>query len=1310
MRKSIAFFFVCALLCTHLTGFAIDLNDNVVAHPNNPTTQYTEKDLNNDYRYKIRVKVPVEHHGRSYEATYYFHIKTGEIISASIPAQTIGNYITIPETLEGYPVKHIGKEAFAENDYLCQVIFPESIESIGENAFKDCRNLYVAKMNNPEKSRLKKIEQGAFHNCPVMFEAPIYDGIEFIGENAFVNAKALTEVTIPDSLTHLGANAFYGSSLSKVSIAETLIDIGAHAFTNTPWLNDYDADFVVEGNYVLLAYKGTSADIVLPNNIYHLPDKIFANNKRLTSITFNSRLRSIGDYAFEGCSQLASVTIPDTVRTVGDGIFKDCTALTVAKLPTHLTKIPPYTFYATKISDFDLSNITHVGEYAFYSSGFAGDLSLQRPMAYVGKDAFASTKLTSLTVTDNVYLDEAAFAGTKTLENVNIDATVKQMGGHVFSNTPWHQKHINTEYLLVGDGILITHTNSTHIEILTVPQTVKSVASNAFTSSGGYGTIVLPNTITELGDYALAYCTANSVVLPNSIIKMGKGVFKNSRVSSVVWPKNLKEIPDETFQNSRLASFNFAGITAIGNYAFNNVYFKTVEIGDSVEKIGDYAFRGGTIKLHHLPAVMGEFPFGNNDTANWNFYPEYYVDPDVFEYNSEEDYVVLPDWVDYYVYITMTPRIIESGEDYVVVKFNHFPPKNLGAYYGSNWSTIDKSHFTWIDDTTVKISDALSYKNQSITFFEHYSGMVYFQYNPLKLTGMGRSNTSFTPENFSVGVNASTRNYNTYYLTRCNTLNDSVNVTFTPTTGQTFEIYKDEECTQWNGNTIHLSNDPVTVWVKIISENLKHSAVFPWILEYYAVATAPSFSVSEPYFKDSMEIAFSTVDTGATLYYTTDGTEPSKTNGILYTSPFTITETTQIKVISYVPHKKTSPVSTKTYIRGEDLQIAGLDLSAKYVTFTLNSRKAIYNKYLSALVSTDGKTWIPYDSVYLSEDDPTFVIDGFMPDTKYYLKLVLPDTEITSNVVEFTTKSFDEITGFSYDERGRICGMPEGDYIEIPEVIAGKTVVGITPYAYRFVYGTIFVPKTVTMISPIGINGSVNFAVAEDNPSFCALDGSLYNKNMTKLIRSGFSGKASNKEMTFIVPSTVKEIGTHAFYDTYYTNIILNEGLETIREDAISSYEINLLRIPGSVKTIGSNLLGNRPAAIIFMGDLPGCYEDTFHDSAMLYSARENTSLNGIPVRKTPYAYSNFSSFFTPSIYNYTVDISWCSELDPNQNISILCRVLHTDGSMEILEKKLSECYGNSCFFNTKSEIASVKLFLLDTDTLTPMAADISWD
>ena len=78
--------------------------------------------------------------------------------------------------------------------------------------------------------------------------------------------------------------------------------------------------------------------------------------------------------------------------------------------------------------------------------------------------------------------------------------------------------------------------------------------------------------------------------------------------------------------------------------------------------------------------------------------------------------------------------------------------------------------------------------------------------------------------------------------------------------------------------------------------------------------TTPSCAITATYNENRTITVIPGVGTEGTIaestYYTTDGTEPSKENGTAYTQPFTISETSTIKVISYLPDGTASEVFT----------------------------------------------------------------------------------------------------------------------------------------------------------------------------------------------------------------------------------------------------------------------------------------------------------------------------------------------------------------------------------------------------------------
>ena len=85
------------------------------------------------------------------------------------------------------------------------------------------------------------------------------------------------------------------------------------------------------------------------------------------------------------------------------------------------------------------------------------------------------------------------------------------------------------------------------------------------------------------------------------------------------------------------------------------------------------------------------------------------------------------------------------------------------------------------------------------------------------------------------------------------------------------------------------------------------------------VTGAPAVSPAAGTYTENQTVSLSTTTEGATIYYTTDGTEPSKTNGAVYTTPISITGTkgqsvtVTIKAIAVKDGMQDSAVQTFTY-------------------------------------------------------------------------------------------------------------------------------------------------------------------------------------------------------------------------------------------------------------------------------------------------------------------------------------------------------------------------------------------------------------
>ena len=66
-------------------------------------------------------------------------------------------------------------------------------------------------------------------------------------------------------------------------------------------------------------------------------------------------------------------------------------------------------------------------------------------------------------------------------------------------------------------------------------------------------------------------------------------------------------------------------------------------------------------------------------------------------------------------------------------------------------------------------------------------------------------------------------------------------------------------------------------------------------------------------------LAITTATAGATIRYTTDGSEPTRNLGTVYTAPITINATTVIRALAYKPGWKATNVDTQTYLFIDDI-------------------------------------------------------------------------------------------------------------------------------------------------------------------------------------------------------------------------------------------------------------------------------------------------------------------------------------------------------------------------------------------------------
>lgn len=215
-------------------------------------------------------------------------------------------------------IKYIGADAF--NAYSTQtpnnmetlksITLPESLVSIGKNAFSACKALESITI----PKNVSEIGGGAFANCSSLVTAEILGPVkELTGTTgAFLGCAALKNVTLPDTLTNIGTGTFNGcTSLERIDLPAGLTEIGREAFNGCESLKE----------------------AIIPSGVTEIPDYAFTGCLALEKVELPEGITSIGEYAFDLTAEndsgdyvnenpkLESINIPSTVTSISDNFL-----------------------------------------------------------------------------------------------------------------------------------------------------------------------------------------------------------------------------------------------------------------------------------------------------------------------------------------------------------------------------------------------------------------------------------------------------------------------------------------------------------------------------------------------------------------------------------------------------------------------------------------------------------------------------------------------------------------------------------------------------------------------------------------------------------------------------------------------------------------------------------------------------------------------------------------------------------------------------------------------------------------------------
>ena len=484
----------------------------------------------------------------------------------------------------------LGYGAFSDCGGLMSVAIPASVTNISKQVFSGCSGLVsVAIPQCICNSRLSMLFPDSYHSISNII---IDSGVTYIGDDAFSACTGLASVTIPDSIMGIGYSAFSGcSALTSVHITDIA------KWCSISFGDSYANPLSYAHNLYLNGCLIT--DLMAPDNLTSVMNYAFFGCSGLTSVSIPKSVTSIGDFSFSDCIGLTNVAVGSSVTQVGRSAFSGCNSLTSVAISVGVTSIASNAFKncnsLTCVAIPD--SVTDIGDGAFSCCSSLTAVMIGNGVTTIGKGAFEScNELTSVYVTDLSKWCGISF-------------------GDYYANPLCYAKN------LFLNGEMLTD--------LVVPDSVTSIGDYAFFNCAEITSVTMPDAVTNIGSFAFSNCrgilsfTVDSrnanyksinglllsrdgdallfgvngdVVIPSCVTSIGSSAFYGcSGLASVTIPDSVTNIGSFAFHGcSGLVSVTIPNtVTSIGSYSFSGCSgLASITIPDSVSSLGPSVFDG----------------------------------------------------------------------------------------------------------------------------------------------------------------------------------------------------------------------------------------------------------------------------------------------------------------------------------------------------------------------------------------------------------------------------------------------------------------------------------------------------------------------------------------------------------------------------------------------------------------------------------------------------------------------------------------------------------------------------------------------
>lgn len=491
----------------------------------------------------------------------YAPVEGGYMISAKL-GQTMPADLVIPSEKDGQDVVGIADNAFENQSTIKSVLIPETVLSIGSQAFRNCAALDTVS----EAINVEKISGNAFYGT--VWDSNLTGGEIYLGKTLYKYAGGMytdTEITVKDGTVGIAGNAFNGmEKLVKITLPEGVQNIGEYAFGGNP--------------------KGTGlTEISLPASLSEIGANAFRNSENLAKITIGKNVVYIGDNAFAGCSVTELDFAAQNAQFGAQGPFRGNTAAAEVTFDSGITTFPAKLFDSwTGLKNVSLGGVTDLPDNAFDGFENLETVSLEN-IETIGNYALRGTGIVQLTIPAGIVkIGNGAFANCKSLTTVNynaLDAEAPNSSNLAFAGCD------KLTTINVGEEAAVPDYMFYNVASATAADIAKASKIGASAFAGTSLAVLDTGAVTEIAKNAFADTDLTKITIGAALENIGYNAFANNdSLAELVWNATSAEtIYEQSSASLVRAIFNGCGKLA------------TVTVGDNVESLPDYFLPDNTL-------------------------------------------------------------------------------------------------------------------------------------------------------------------------------------------------------------------------------------------------------------------------------------------------------------------------------------------------------------------------------------------------------------------------------------------------------------------------------------------------------------------------------------------------------------------------------------------------------------------------------------------------------------------------------------------------------------------------------------------